>query len=40
MAGDNDFIKSGKVGVGREGVCICFVPFPIEYVHEFQYDNI
>lgn len=46
MAGDDDFIKSGKVGGwvgGKTGiltvyVCVSFfVPFPIQYVHEFQY---
>lgn len=41
MADDNDFIKSGTVDVGGLGVGMCtffFVPFPIQYVHEFQYD--
>lgn len=44
MAGDDDFIKSGKVGVGRVGeiltdcvyvhIFFFFVPFPVHRVHE------
>lgn len=44
FAGDNDSIKSGKLGgwVGEIGTLIVyvqfvFVPFPIQYAHEFQY---
>lgn len=46
MAGDDDFIKSGKVGGWAEAnwypkcayVHLFLVRFPIQYVHEFQYD--
>lgn len=48
MAGDDDFIESGKVGgwVGGNGhpdyvhwyVHIFWVWLPIQYVHEFQYN--
>lgn len=48
MAGDDDFIKSGKVGGWVGGnrhpdyvywyVHISLVRLPIQYVHEFQYN--